>query len=152
VSEIYGINNKQIIPMKSIKTMTLLLALMLATAAAFAQNTASTKNKNEKSMKAKTLNTYVIEREIPDAGKLNAEQLQGISLKSCSVLKELGPTIEWVHSYVAGNKIYCIYRAENETILKTHAEKGGFPINSVSKLSTIISPATATAQLSEIIK
>jgi hypothetical protein len=130
----------------------LLLVLLLTTTTVFAQNSSTSKTKTKKSMAAKNMSTYVIEREIPDAGKLNAEQLQGISQKSCSVLKELGPDIEWVQSYVAGNKIYCIYRAENEAILRTHAEKGGFPINSVSKLSTIISPATATASLSEIIK
>jgi hypothetical protein len=139
--------------MKTSEKMTmLLLMLMLITTLAFAQNASTSKNKTQKSMATKNMNTYVIEREIQDAGKLNAEQLQGISQKSCSVLKELGPDIEWVQSYVAGNKIYCIYRAENEAILRTHAEKGGFPINSVSKLSTIISPATATASLSEIIK
>jgi hypothetical protein len=98
------------------------------------------------------MNTYVIEREIPEAGKLNAADLQGISQKSCSVLKELGPDIEWVQSYVTDNKIFCIYRAENEEILRIHAEKGGFPINAVHKLSTMISPATATAKLEEVIK
>jgi hypothetical protein len=139
--------------MKNSKNMTMLLVvLMLITTTVFAQNGSTSKNKTQKSMATKNMSTYVIEREIPDAGKLNAEQLQGISQKSCSVLKELGPDIEWVQSYVAGNKIYCIYRAENEAILRTHAEKGGFPINSVSKLSTIISPATATAPLAEIIK
>ena len=96
------------------------------------------------------MNTYVIEREIPNAGNLSAAELQSISQKSCSVLKELGPAIEWVHSYVTDNKIFCIYRAENEEILRTHALKGGFPINSVHELSTMISPATATAALAEI--
>lgn len=98
------------------------------------------------------MNTYVIVREIPEAGKFNAADLQGISQKSCSVLKELGPDIEWVQSYVTDNRIFCIYRAENEQILRTHAEKGGFPINSVHKLSTMISPETATAKLEDIIK
>ena len=101
-------------------------------------------------METKTMNTYVIVREIPNAGKLNAQELQGISQKSCSVLKELGPEIEWVHSYVTENNIFCIYRAENEEILRTHALKGGFPINSINLLSTVISPATATASLAEI--
>jgi len=138
--------------MKTAKIISMLLILLFVSAAAFAQNASTTKKQKGKSMETKTMNTYVIEREIPDAGKLNAQELQGISQKSCSVLKELGPDIQWVQSYVAGNKIYCIYRAENEEILRTHAEKGGFPINSVSKLSTIISPATATAPLAEIIK
>jgi hypothetical protein len=138
--------------MKTAKITSMLLTLLFVSAAAFAQNASTTKNQKGKSMETKTMNTYVIEREIPDAGKLNAQELQGISQKSCSVLKELGPDIQWVQSYVTGNKIYCIYRAENEEILRTHAEKGGFPINTVSKLSTIISPATATAPLAEIIK
>lgn len=103
-------------------------------------------------METKKMNTYVIEREIPDAGKLQAADLQGISKTSCSVLKDLGPGIEWVHSYVTDNKIFCVYRAENEAVLRTHAEKGGFPINRINKLSTVISPATATAPLAEIIK
>jgi hypothetical protein len=139
--------------MKTAKIMNLLLLLLLFLAfAASGQDAKATKNKKEKSMESKTMNTYVIEREIPDAGKLSAADLQGISQTSCKVLKELGPDIQWVQSYVAGNKIYCIYKAENEEILRTHAAKGGFPINSVSKLSTIISPATATAPLAEIIK
>lgn len=96
------------------------------------------------------MNTYVIEREIPNAGQLNAAELQGISQKSCAVLKELGPEIEWIHSYVTENKIFCIYRAENEAILRTHALKGGFPINAVNRLSTVISPETATAALVDI--
>ena len=103
-------------------------------------------------MEKKNMNTYVIEREIPEAGKLSAADLQGISKTSCSVLTELGPDIEWVHSYVTDNKIFCVYRAENEEILRTHAAKGGFPINKINKLSTVISPATATAPLAEIIK
>ena len=102
-------------------------------------------------METKTMNTYVIEREIPDAGKLKAEDLQGISKTSCSVLKELGPDIQWLHSYVTDNKIFCVYKAENEEILREHAKKGGFPINSVHKLSTVISPETATAQLDKIL-
>ena len=131
-------------------TMTFISAiLMLASTVVFAQS-ASTKTKQEPSMKTKKMNTYVIEREIPNAGQLSAEELQGISQKSCSVLKELGSEIEWIESYVTDNKIFCIYRAENEEILRTHAMKGGFPINKVNLLSTKISPATATAALAEI--
>ena len=103
-------------------------------------------------MKPKTMNTYVIERQIPNAGNLNAPELQGIAQKSCSVLRELGPDIEWIESYVTDNKIFCVYKAENEEILRAHAQKGGFPINSINKLSTIISPATATAKLEDIKK
>lgn len=135
--------------MKTIKTTTLLLVLLAGSITAFSQ-TVETKNKQSEAMKTNTMNTYVIEREIPNAGKLNAEQLQGISKTSCTVLKDLGPGIEWLHSYVTDNKIYCVYRAESEEILRKHAEKGGFPINSVSKLSTVISPSTATASLAEI--
>ena len=89
------------------------------------------------------MNTYVIEREIPNAGKLTAEQLRGISQTSCSVLNEMGSSIEWIHSYVTGNKIYCIYKAENEELIREHARKGGFHANSISKVASIISPATA---------
>lgn len=89
------------------------------------------------------MKTYVIEREIPDAGKLTAEQLKGISQKSCGVLREIGPRIEWLHSYVTGNKIYCVYKAENEDLVREHAKKGGFPANKISEVSSVISPATA---------
>lgn len=86
---------------------------------------------------------YVIEREIPGAGKLTAEQLKGISQTSCGVLDKMGPQIQWVHSYVTDNKIYCIYNAPNEEMVREHAKQGGFPANSVSKVSTIIDPVTA---------
>src|SRR5690349_2716990 len=112
--------------MKTVRKINVLLVtLMLVSMATFAQQ-ANTKQKNEKekSTPTKTMNTYVIEREIPEAGKMSAIDLQGISQKSCTVLKELGPDIEWVHSYVTDNKIFCIYRAENEEILRTHAAKG----------------------------
>lgn len=128
----------------------LLMVLILGSTAAFSQTASATKTKNEKSMERKTMNTYVIEREIPNAGKFNATELQGIAQKSCSVLKELGPDIEWVESYVTENTIFCIYRADNEEILRTHAMKGGFPVNSINLLSTKISPATATAPLADI--
>lgn len=86
---------------------------------------------------------YVIEREIPGAGKMTAEQLKGISQTSCGVLSKMGPQIQWVHSYVTGDKIYCIYNAPNEAMVREHAKQGGFPANSVSKVSTIIDPTTA---------
>lgn len=89
------------------------------------------------------MNTYVIEREIPNAGKLTQAQLKAISQTSCGVLNEMGPKIEWLHSYVTGNKIYCIYKAENEELIKEHAKKGGFPANFISEVANIISPATA---------
>lgn len=86
---------------------------------------------------------YVIEREIPGAGDLTAEQLHGISQTSCGVLQELGPQIQWVQSLVTGDKVYCIYIAPNEEMVREHATRGGFPANSISKVKTIIDPTTA---------
>ena len=86
---------------------------------------------------------YVIEREIPGAGELTGEQLQGISQKSCSVLSELGPQIQWVQSYVTGDKIYCVYIAPNEEMVREHASRGGFPANSVGQVLRVIDPTTA---------
>jgi hypothetical protein len=86
---------------------------------------------------------YVIEREIPGAGKLSHEQLQGISQTSCGVLREMGPTIIWQHSYVTTDKIFCVYIAPNEELLREHASKGGFPVNRIEKVSEIIDPSTA---------
>ena len=88
---------------------------------------------------------FVIEREIPGAGSLTAAQLQAISQKSCGVLREMGPQIQWVHSYVTGDKIYCIYIAPNEEMVREHASQGGFPANRVSEITTIIDPTTAEA-------
>ncbi|MBD0333241.1 MAG: DUF4242 domain-containing protein [Chitinophagaceae bacterium] len=86
---------------------------------------------------------YVIERELPGAGKLSASDLKGISQKSCSVLDELGPKIQWVESYVTEDKIYCVYNAPNKEIVKLHAEKGGFPANRIEEIKSMISPVTA---------
>ena len=86
---------------------------------------------------------YVIEREIPGAGNLSTEELNGISQKSCSVLTSLGPQIQWVHSYVTDDKIYCVYIAPNEELVREHASQGGFPANSVSEVKNIIDPTTA---------
>ncbi len=86
---------------------------------------------------------YVIEREIPRAGNLTAAQLQGISQKSCGVLDSMGPKIQWLHSYVTGDKIYCVYIASNEDLVREHAKKGGFPANRVSEVKEIIDPTTA---------
>ena len=86
---------------------------------------------------------YVIEREIPGAGKLTAAELKGISQKSCSVINELGPSIQWVESYVTEDKIYCVYTAPNKEILKEHADKGGFPANRIEEIKNMISPVTA---------
>ncbi len=86
---------------------------------------------------------YVIEREIPDAGKLSAQELQAISQKSCGVLNQMGPQIQWVQSYVTDDKIYCTYIAPNEEMIREHAQQGGFPANRVSEVKTIIDPTTA---------
>ena len=131
-------------------TLIVLMILQLIAIASFGQTKKNENKKNKEAMATKTMNTYVIEREIPNVGDLKAADLQGISKTSCSVLTELGPDIQWLHSYVTDNKIFCVYKAENEEILRTHAKKGGFPINSVHKLSTIIGPETATAPLDEI--
>jgi hypothetical protein len=86
---------------------------------------------------------YVIEREIPGASAMTAEQLHGISQVSCGVLSEMGPSIQWIHSYVAGDMIYCIYNAPSEDMVREHAQRGGFPANKVSKVAAIIDPTTA---------
>lgn len=88
---------------------------------------------------------YVIEREIPEAGKFSTEQLQAISQKSCGVLKALGPQIQWVQSYVTDDKIYCVYIAPNEEMVREHAQQGGFPANKVSEVKQVIDPTTAEA-------
>jgi len=86
---------------------------------------------------------YVIERELPGAGKLSKEQLQAISQKSCSVLNNLGPQIQWVTSYVTDDKIYCVYIAPNAEMVREHAKQGGFPANKVSQVRTVIDPTTS---------
>ena len=89
---------------------------------------------------------YVIEREIPGAGAMSLETLQAVSQKSCGVLKNLGPEIQWVHSYVTADKIYCIYIAPNEELVREHANQGGFPANKISEVKSIIDPTTADAK------
>jgi hypothetical protein len=86
---------------------------------------------------------YVIEREIPGAGSLTTLELQGVSQTSCDVLRKLGPEIQWVHSYVTGDKVYCIYVAPNEELIRKHAQQGGFPANRISEITTTIDPTTA---------
>lgn len=86
---------------------------------------------------------YVIERELPGAGKLTPDQLQAISQKSCSVINHLGPQIQWIESYVTDDKIYCIYRAPSEELIRQHAKEGGFPANRISQIRTVIDPSTA---------
>lgn len=86
---------------------------------------------------------FIIEREIPGAGKLSKDELHAISQKSCSVLQEMGPRIQWEHSYVAGDKIYCVYLAPNEEMIREHARKGGFPANRVTMVAQVIDPTTS---------
>jgi hypothetical protein len=86
---------------------------------------------------------YVIERDLPGAGKLTPEQLQGVSQKSCGVLKKLGPEINWVESYVTDDKIYCVYVAPNADMIRRHAQEGGFPANRISEVRRVIDPTTA---------
>ena len=86
---------------------------------------------------------YVIERELPGAGKLTTEELTGISQKSCGVLQEMGPKIQWQESYVTDDKVYCVYIAPNEEMVREHAERGGFPVNRISEVKSVIDPTTA---------
>jgi len=86
---------------------------------------------------------YVIEREIPGAGNLSAAELQGVAQTSCNVLKEMGPQIQWVESYVTGDKVYCIYISPNEDMIREHAKQGGFPANRISEIKTTIDPTTS---------
>ena len=122
------------------KTIKLILALIVFTLnyaqAQQIENQTTTKNND-------IMKTYVIERIIPGAGDLTLLQLKGISQTSCTVLKEMGPKIEWQQSYVTGDKVYCVYKAENKELIEEHAKKGGFPANAISEVATVISPATA---------
>ncbi|MEP6569053.1 MAG: DUF4242 domain-containing protein [Acidobacteriota bacterium] len=86
---------------------------------------------------------FLIEREIPGAGNLSSAELHGVSQKSCSVLQQLGPQIQWVQSYVTGDKIYCVYIAPNEAMIREHATQGGFPANRISEIKSVIDPTTA---------
>ena len=86
---------------------------------------------------------YVIERPLPGAGKLTVAEAAGISAKSCSVLRELGPDVQWLHSYVTTDKIYCVYIAKNPELVKEHARRGGFPCESVAEVKSVIDPTTA---------
>ena len=120
----------------------LLIAILLFSGySVMAQNTTATDNLQ--TVKTNEMKTYLIERDIPGAGKLTPDQLKAISQKSCSVLKQMGPEIQWVQSYVTGDKIYCVYKAKNEELIKEHAAKGGFPANSIMEIGSVISPATA---------
>ena len=86
---------------------------------------------------------FVIERDMPGVGELSSDDLKGASQKSCSVLRDLGPEVQWVQSYVTADKIYCIYRAPSDDLIRQHAETAGFPANSISEVRAIIDPTTA---------
>jgi hypothetical protein len=86
---------------------------------------------------------YIIERTLPGAGKLSAAELKAVAQKSCGVLKKMGPQVQWVHSYVTGDKIYCVYIAPNEEMIREHARQGGFPADSVAAVQTMIDPTTS---------
>jgi len=98
---------------------------------------------NKQISQGDTMPKFVIERDISGAGKLSPAELKNISLKSCGVLSSLGPSVQWVHSYVTADRIYCIYHAADESLVRRHAELGGFPANKISRVTTVIDPATA---------
>ncbi len=129
--------------MKRINNSILVLVIVLFTGMIAKAQTTTVKDSSSKSNSTK-MKTYLIERDIPGAGKLTPEQLKAISQKSCSVLQHMGPQIEWIQSYVTGDKIFCVYKAENEDLIREHAKEGGFPANVITEISTTISPATAT--------
>lgn len=89
---------------------------------------------------------YLIEREIPGAGNLTPAELQGVAQTSCNVLKSMGPQIQWIESYVTGDKVYCVYISPNEEMIREHAQQGGFPANRISEIKSIIDPTTAEEQ------
>ena len=126
--------------MKRIKNSILVLSIVLFSSITAMAQTTAVKDTSSNSTKMKT---YLIERDIPNAGKLTPEQLKAISQKSCSVLQHMGPQIQWIQSYVTGDKIFCVYKAENEDLIREHAKEGGFPANVITEISTTISPATA---------
>jgi Protein of unknown function (DUF4242) len=128
--------------MKTIKNTILILAIVLFTGMIASAQTTTVKDTSSKTNSA-TMKTYLIERDIPNAGKLTPEQLKAISQKSCAVLQHMGPQIQWLQSYVTGDKIFCVYKAENEDLIREHAKEGGFPANVITEISTTISPATA---------
>lgn len=128
--------------MKTFKITTLILVITLFTGMIARAQTTTVTDTSSKSNPAK-MKTYLIERDIPNAGKLTPGQLKAISQKSCSVLQHMGPQIQWVQSYVTGDKIFCVYKAENEDLIREHAKEGGFPANVITEISTTISPATA---------
>lgn len=129
---------------KVTKHINLLIACMLFTGfACMAQSSPAADNAKTQDVSQTTMKTYVIERNIPGAGQFSPEKLKEISKTSCTVLKEMGPQIQWLHSYVVADKIFCVYKAENMDLIREHAKRGGFPVTNIYEVSTVISPATA---------
>jgi hypothetical protein len=122
------------------KSLFVVLALVGLTAPA---SSLAAENHPNATARSATMAKFVIERDLPGAGKLSSAELQAISLKSRNVLREMGPKIQWVESYVTDDKIYCVYLAENEVDIRKHAEAGGFPVNRVSRIRTTIDPTSA---------
>jgi hypothetical protein len=127
---------KAIINHRSLLFIFLLFAGFTSQAQTMATTNSNTKNDT-------AMKTYLIERDIPNAGDFTPAQLKSISQKSCSVLKEMGPGIQWIQSYVTGNAIFCVYKAKNEDLIREHGAKGGFPVTKITEIETVISPATA---------
>lgn len=119
-------------------TAFLFLAFFLMSSYCQSQNELKNSTKPDETMK-----TFIIEREIPGAGNFTASELKSISQGSCAVLDQMGPKIAWQQSYVAGDKIYCVYKAENKELIEEHARLGGFPANKITEVANVISPATA---------
>ncbi|HTQ66695.1 MAG TPA: DUF4242 domain-containing protein [Puia sp.] len=128
---------------KITKLLTLLIVCTFFTYLSSSAQTVAMTGDTKSGGSSATMKTYVIERNIPGAGQFSAEKLKDISKTSCTVLKEMGPKIQWIHSYVTEDKIFCVYKAESIELLKEHAKRGGFPINAVYEVSSVISPATA---------
>ena len=129
---------------KIAKHLSVLIVSMLITGfACMAQSANQPDNVKSKKEPQTEMKTYVIERNIPGAGQFTPEKLKSISETSCTVLKEMGPEIQWLHSYVTDNKIFCVYKAENIELIKEHAKRGGFPVNAIYEVSSVISPETA---------
>ena len=117
----------------------ILVAVLVVACGAFAADTPAPAKAAPKKAE---MHTYVIERTIPGAGNLSKKELHDISVKSNGVLKDMGPDIKWVDSFVTQDKVYCIYKAKNEELVREHAKRGGFPADRVSEVKTMISPAT----------
>lgn len=130
----------------SLPGQSLIISVLILTVALMTTGCNNTERSSAESIRAEARtskqNMYVIEREIPGASKLTPEDLKGISQASNGVLEEMGTDIKWMHSYVAGDKVYCVYTAANEDLVREHAKKGGFPANSVTKVTTVIDPST----------